>query len=94
MFFELLFFPELNINYIIVVDHVSLVFILLTAFIIPVALLSQGFFYNAEIRQKAFVVCLFLIEFLLLNSFLVLDILFFFIFFEIIIIPVYFLIGI
>lgn len=94
MFFNFHFIPEFNLNYTIIVDHISIVFLVLVTFITPIALLSQNFFYNEELRDPEFVFYIFIIEFLLINSFLVLDVLFFFIFFEMLVIPVYFLIGI
>lgn len=81
-----------NINYTIGIDGVSLSFFLLTSFLIPLCILNS--WNNIKYRLKEFMITLFVIEFLLLNIFCVLDLFFFYIFFESILIPMLFLIGI
>lgn len=86
----LFFFNQFNIF----LDSLSFIFILLTNFIIPVAFLSQLFFYNYYQKSKLFIFNIFFVQWLLNCCFLVSDIFLFFIFFEIIIIPVFLLIGV
>jgi proton-translocating NADH-quinone oxidoreductase chain M len=74
------------------VDGISLLFIGLTAFLLPICILAS--FANIKYRFKEFIILLFLIVFLLFNVFLVLDVFFFYIFFEAILMPMFLLIGI
>lgn len=80
------------LQFILGVDGFSMIFILLTAFIIPLCLWSV---WHKKIIFLNLYISLFLfLEFAILGSFLSLDLLLFFIFFEIILIPMIFLIGI
>jgi NADH-ubiquinone oxidoreductase chain 4 len=72
-------------------DGLSIYFVLLTAIIIPISLLSNWTSISENI--KSFVVIILLLETLLLAVFLVLDILLFYIFFESILPPLFILIG-
>nr|YP_010461266.1 NADH dehydrogenase subunit 4 [Heterocyathus sulcatus]UUF92197.1 NADH dehydrogenase subunit 4 [Heterocyathus sulcatus] len=73
-------------------DGVSLFFLLLTTFLIPICILiSQK---SIKFLFKEFILCLFFIEILLIGVFLVFDLLLFYIFFEGVLIPMFFLIGI
>jgi NADH:ubiquinone oxidoreductase subunit 4 (subunit M) len=81
-----------NIYYTIGLDGISIFFILLTTILIPICILIS---WNIIIyRIKEFMIMLLLIEFLLINVFSVLDLLFFYIFFESILIPMFLIIGI
>lgn len=74
------------------IDGISLFFLLLTGFFIPLCLL---FSWNSTfIHIKEYYVCLISLEILLYIIFTTLDILFFYIFFEAILIPFFILIGI
>jgi NADH-quinone oxidoreductase subunit M len=81
----------LNIYYTGGVDGISLLFILLTSFLIPFCVLYSwnqfAYFF------KELMLLLFSIEFLLFNFFFVSDLFFFFIFFESILLPMFILIG-
>jgi NADH-quinone oxidoreductase subunit M len=71
------------------VDGISLFLVVLTAFLFPVALLAA-----TEPRDvKAFLAWSLLLEAAVLGSFLALDLFLFFVFFEIVLVPMYFLIG-
>lgn len=81
----------LNIYYSGGVDGVSLLFLLLTAFLIPLCVLyswNQFIYFFKELM-----LLLFLIEFFLFNFFFVTDLFFFFVFFESILFPMFILIG-
>jgi NADH-ubiquinone oxidoreductase chain 4 len=73
------------------VDGLSIYFVILTAIIMPISLLSNWNSINVNIRS--FVIIILLLETLLLAVFLVLDILLFYIFFESILPPLFILIG-
>jgi NADH-ubiquinone oxidoreductase chain 4 len=73
------------------IDGISIYFILLTTLIMPIALLSNWNSITENI--KSYLIIMLLLETLLLGVFLVLDILFFYIFFESILPPLFLLIG-
>jgi NADH:ubiquinone oxidoreductase subunit 4 (subunit M) len=75
------------------IDGLSIFFVLLTAFILPLAILSN-WKSIPESNDKTYTVLMLILETLLLTIFLVLDILGFYIFFESILAPLYILIGI
>jgi NADH-ubiquinone oxidoreductase chain 4 len=73
------------------IDGISIYFVLLTTFIMPIALLSN--WNSITENYKSYLIIMLLLELLLLAVFLVLDILFFYIFFESILPPLFLLIG-
>ena len=78
-------------NFYLGVDGLSIYFVLLTTIIMPVSLLSN--WTSISHNLKTYVIPILLLETLLLSVFLVLDILFFYIFFESILPPLFILIG-
>ncbi|MBN2362306.1 MAG: NADH-quinone oxidoreductase subunit M [Deltaproteobacteria bacterium] len=74
------------------VDGISLFLLLLTALLTPVALLAS--FASVEHRVKEFVICLLLLESGVLGALVALDLLLFYLFWELMLIPMYFLIGV
>jgi NADH-quinone oxidoreductase subunit M len=84
--------PLLGAQYLVGIDGISLLLVLLTALLGPVAALAS---WNAiRERAKEFYAMLLLLQFGMLGLFLSLDILLFFVFFELVLVPMYFLIGI
>jgi len=73
------------------VDGISLPMVVLTALLVPIAL---GASTSIAKRTKEFVVFILLLEGGMLGAFLALDLFLFFVFFEAILIPMYFIIGI
>ena len=73
------------------VDGISLPMVLLTALLVPIAL---GASTAITVRTKEFVVYVLFLEAGMIGSFLALDLFLFFVFFEAILIPMYFIIGI
>lgn len=80
----------LDIPFIIGVDGLSLFFIILTTFLIPICVLASWEVVKYNIKHLYFY--LFLVEFCVLNVFVVLDLVYFFIFFEFLVIPMFLLI--
>jgi proton-translocating NADH-quinone oxidoreductase chain M len=81
-----------NINVSIGLDGISLFFIILTTFLIPLCLLTS---YNSIKKNiKEYYISFLFLEFFLLIIFSILDIFFFYIFFESILIPMFLIIGI
>ncbi len=82
----------INTNYHVGVDGLSFWLVLLTIFIMPIAVISS---WNAvEKRKTAFYVFLLLLESSMIGVFVSLDLLVFYLFFEASLIPMFFLIGI
>jgi NADH-quinone oxidoreductase subunit M len=73
------------------IDGISLPMVVLTALLVPIAL---GASTSITKRTKEFVVFILLLEAGMLGAFLALDLFLFFVFFEAILIPMYFIIGI
>jgi proton-translocating NADH-quinone oxidoreductase chain M len=84
--------PLWNINFIIGIDGISLFFVLLTTLLIPLCLLAS--WDSIQYNTKYFVILFLLLEFMLIGAFCILDLLFFYVFFESVLIPMYFIIGI
>ncbi len=88
--------PSAGISYYVGVDGVSILLILLTTFIMPIAILSS---FRAHVleergRQKLYYAFMLLLEFAMLGVFMAQDLFLFYIFWEITLVPMYFLIGI
>jgi NADH-quinone oxidoreductase subunit M len=82
----------INTNYHVGVDGLSVWLIILTTFIMPIAVLST--WRAVEKRHAAFYVFLLLLESAMIGVFVSLDLLVFYLFFEASLVPMFFLIGI
>ena len=74
------------------VDGISLFLVILTAILVPVAILSAWTAIKDRVRE--FMVCMLLLETGMLGAFLALDLFLFFIFWELMLIPMYLIIGV
>jgi NADH-quinone oxidoreductase subunit M len=84
--------PWLGIEYHVGVDGISLLLVLLTTFLTAIAILAS---YGAiTTAVKEYMVCLLLLETGMLGVFVALDLVLFYVFWEGMLIPMYFLIGI
>lgn len=84
--------PELGASYYLGVDGLSLFMVMITTFMVPIAMLSS---WDQEgRRQDLFYGFLLLLESGLVGIFLALDLLLFYVFWEVMLIPMYFLVGI
>jgi NADH:ubiquinone oxidoreductase subunit 4 (subunit M) len=81
-----------NIFFSIGLDGISLFFIILTTFLIPICFLLS--WLNITYRLREYVICMLITEFFLINVFSVLDLFFFYLFFESILIPMFLIIGV
>jgi NADH-quinone oxidoreductase subunit M len=86
--------PTFNINYSVGVDGISLVLILLSTILVPIVVLatwheSDGGRWSA----KVFYVLILILETLMIGVFAATDLFLFYVFFEAMLIPIYFLIG-
>jgi len=83
---------SLNINFVLGVDGIGLLFILLTTLIFPICILSS--WKNIKEHLKEYMILLLIMESLLIIVFSILDLLLFYVFFESILIPMFLMIGI
>jgi NADH-quinone oxidoreductase subunit M len=86
-----LWFTVINSNYRLGVDGISAPMVLLTALLMPLAVL---FSFSIKERVKAYMILFLLLETGMLGVFMALDLILFFLFWEVGLIPMYFLINI
>ena len=84
--------PRFDIHYHLGVDGISMFLVLLTTFLTPISVLAS--WHNIQRRVKEFFVMLLLLEVGVVGVFLSLDLFLFFLFWELMLIPMAFLIGI
>ena len=84
--------PSLNLHLFLGVDGVSIFFVILSTFLIPVCILTS--WDSVTKYEKEYYICFLSIGALLIFVFSVLDVLVFYVFFEAILIPMFFIIGI
>lgn len=83
--------PVFNLNIILGLDGLGLVFIALTAFIIPLCILG---FWNLTFFSKEFCISFLVLESLLFFAFFSIDLFFFYIFFESVLIPMFIMVSV
>jgi NADH-quinone oxidoreductase subunit M len=81
-----------RMNYNVGIDGISLWLVMLTTFIMPIAILST--WKAVDQKVKGYMACLLLLEVGMLGAFVSLDLFLFYIFWEVMLIPMYFIIGI
>ncbi len=84
--------PFFNITYSIGIDGISLIFLILSTFLINLCILISWEFPKFFVKE--YFLCFLFLEFCLLQIFCVIDIFLFYIFFESVLIPMYLIIGI
>jgi NADH-quinone oxidoreductase subunit M len=84
--------PTLGVTFHLGIDGISLLLVLLTTFLTPIALASA--WHAIEDRTKEFVVTMLLLETGMLGVFVSLDLFLFFVFWEAMLIPMYLIIGV
>jgi NADH-quinone oxidoreductase subunit M len=84
--------PSLGVSYHLGLDGISLWLVLLTTFLMPVVVL--GSFAGVEKREKEYYFLLLALESAMLGAFVTLDVFLFYVFWEAMLIPMYFLVGI
>lgn len=89
---NLLWLPIANINLTLGIDGISLFFVILTSLIFPICFLSSWFSIKKNI--KSYLIFFLIMEMILILVFTCLDLIFFYIFFEAILIPMFLVIGI
>jgi NADH-quinone oxidoreductase subunit M len=84
--------PDFGIDYAIGIDGISLLLIVLTTFLTPLALLSS--WESIERKVKEFSIFVLVLETAMIGVFAALDLFLFYVFWDAMLIPMYFLIGI
>lgn len=82
--------PAFGINYEVGIDGLSLLLVLLTTFLMPLAILSS--WNSVKDRLKEYLIFLLVLETGMLGVFVSLDLFLFYVFWEVVLIPMYFLI--
>jgi len=85
-------FTSIGISYHMGIDGISLFFIVLSAFLTPIAILFS--WHSMTKRVREFMIAFLLLEFLLIGTFCALDAILFYIFFEGGLIPMFIIIGV
>jgi NADH-quinone oxidoreductase subunit M len=81
-----------QMNYYVGVDGISLWLVLLTTFIMPITILST--WHAVDKNTKGFMALALLLETALLGAFIAIDLFLFYVFWELMLVPMYFMIGI
>ena len=84
--------PAFGIDYYVGVDGISLLLVVLTGFLTPIALLSS--WHSVDKKTKEFSFFILTLESAMIGVFLSLDLFLFYVFWDAMLIPMYFLIGI
>lgn len=84
--------PAFGINYHLAIDGLSLWLVLLTTFLLPIVILAS--WKSIDKSVKGFHVSLFILQTAMVGSFLAIDAILFYVFFELSLVPMYFMVGI
>ena len=84
--------PAFGIDYYVGIDGISLLLVVLTGFLTPIALLSS--WESIEKKVKEFSIFILVLEAAMIGVFISLDLFLFYVFWDAMLIPMYFLIGI
>ncbi len=83
--------PNFGIQYIVGIDGISLFLVLLTTLLMPLAILAS---WSVKDKVKEYLILMLLLETGMLGAFVALDLFLFYVFWEVMLVPMYFLIGV
>jgi NADH-quinone oxidoreductase subunit M len=83
--------PSFGIGYIVGIDGISLFLVLLTTFLMPLAIVAS---WTVQDRIKEYLFFMLVLETGMLGAFVALDLFLFYVFWEVMLVPMYFLIGV
>jgi NADH-quinone oxidoreductase subunit M len=83
--------PSYGIQYIVGIDGISLFLVLLTTFLMPLAILAS---WSVKDKVKEYLFFMLLLETGMLGAFVALDLFLFYVFWEVMLVPMYFLVGV
>lgn len=89
---KMVWFPSLGISYHMGVDGISLFFVLLSAFLVPICILAS--WNSIKTRVKEYMIAFLVLESLMIGTFCALDTFLFYVFFEAVLIPMFIIIGV
>lgn len=89
---EIIWLPNYDIGYRLGIDGISLVFVLLTTFLMPLCILAS--WRSISVRVRDYMVAFLVLECLMLGMFCASDFVLFYIFFEAVLIPMFLIIGV
>ena len=89
---KLFWLPYLNLNFTLGIDGISIFFLLLTTLLIPLCILTSWDSFSDNLKE--FLIAFLVLDFFLIGTFCVLDLLLFYIFFESVLIPMFLIVGI
>jgi len=84
--------PAYGISYSVGLDGISLWLVLLTTFVTPIALFASWTSVNTKIKEYA--LCFMFLEVAMIGAFVALDLFIFYVFWELLLVPMYLIIGI
>ncbi|MXZ29626.1 MAG: NADH-quinone oxidoreductase subunit M [Acidimicrobiia bacterium] len=84
----------INIRYIMGIDGISLPLVLLTALIVPLCIVYSFGHFPEPRNPKSFLALLLVLETGMIGTFVAQDLILFFVFFEVVLLPMYFMIGV
>jgi NADH-quinone oxidoreductase subunit M len=83
--------PAFGIEYIVGIDGISLFLVLLTTLLVPIAILAS---WSVREKVKEYLIFMLVLETGMLGAFVALDLFLFYVFWEVMLVPMYFLIGV
>ena len=83
--------PTFGIHYIVGIDGISIFLVLLTTLLMPLAILAS---WSVQDKVKEYLIFMLLLETGMLGAFVALDLFLFYVFWEVMLVPMYFLIGV
>jgi NADH-quinone oxidoreductase subunit M len=86
--------PLINSRYIVGMDGISLPMIALTLLVVPLCIIYSWNHFPEPRNPKAFLILILILETGMIGSFISQDLILFFVFFEVVLLPMYFLIGV
>lgn len=89
---KLMWLPNLNLNFTVGIDGISVFFVILTTLLVFLCLLTSWNSINFNLKE--YLISFLVMEFFLIGVFCILDLLLFYIFFESVLIPMYLIIGV
>lgn len=84
----------INSKYTVAIDGMSLPLMLLTVFIVPLVIIYSWDHFPEPHNPKAFLALILILETGMIGSFIAQDLILFFVFFEVVLLPMYFMIGV
>ena len=86
--------PFINSRYIVGIDGISLPLIALTMLIVPLCIIYRWNHFPEPHNPKAFLILILILETGMIGTFCAQDLILFFVFFEVVLLPMYFMIGV